>query len=805
MTPWYEFHIGRKISDVGYWLFVAILVVGAFQFGWSQWQQRSADAHFYQADYDAAVAFACTGQVGEITGDRPKALNDFLSKSRMSLTCEEVFPLPPGASVGEPNFFHKQIIGSIYLFGWLWKLFGVSWALGGWVAGLFSAMTMLGMILLARLFVPRWATLAIAPAVFVFDDGLRQYIIHLRDYSKAAFFFGLLFLLAACFEASGKRRIALAALAALGISLALGFRQDTSPFVYMFGLVLLSGLLRVGQRLTSVAALTAFLVVLLAFPFLVYDPWKESGTNVFHFYILGQTSQFLEDLKVIPSFFLPGYLYIDTAAWALVGLHQQSMGFEIPDYGTAGYDTAGRAVLLLDIWQFPGDVAAKSLSAFVLALFGWKPAGMTAGLLLAVGSFCVLLYYRRVKALIVLLALCFFAAITFIQFDLRHVFLYGIAAKLLVVSAMVLVLMDLLRIVSRNRWFGTKALDLGGNHRQRFYYGALPVLILVLVVAFIAAGRLWQGHSAAAIMEALENAPSSRTITRESMLPGRAEGGKAIPLDMSEGLDLRYARLRFDGGVKCAGPPRIKLIYNSDESYYDWTEKMTLFPRETATIYMPLLQVETNQLEAIELDARSAACFVSLEEIKLPAGVYPAFYWARADGSINRSYYSTGFEKELSRVVSKAVEKYRDMTCLPQSEVLSPSLGTQEISHEVTLGDVIELRIGDAGDGHESDHVDLVDPRIVVDGAETSLLDLDIVRSNIPLFTLEYDMSINKNPLTLNGQVHGEGFGVHAPAMFRLAVPEDLRGKRASVEMLAGLDDETGQFGSATVTLCYSQ
>jgi hypothetical protein len=121
------------------------------------------------------------------------------------------------------------------------------------------------------------------------------------------------------------------------------------------------------------------------------------------------------------------------------------------------------------------------------------------------------------------------------------------------------------------------------------------------------------------------------------------------------------------------------------------------------------------------------------------------------------------------------------------------------------LGDVIELRVDDAGDGYESDHVDLIRPRIVVDGAETSLLDLDIVRSNIPYYTLEYGMTIDKNPLTLNGQVYPEGFGVHAPAMFRLAVPRDLRGKRGRIEMLAGLDDETGPWGSAKVTLCYSQ
>lgn len=801
LLPQLAERIGRDLSDILYWIVTAIVIVAAFLFGWTQWQERGAEAHFYQAEYDAAVTFACTGEVGAIIGQRPQGLDDFLATDRDTLSCEEVFPLPTGGAVGVPNFFHEQIIGSIYLFGWLWKLFGISWAAGGWVAGLFSAMTVGGMILLSRLLVPQWPALAIAPVIFLMDDGLRDQIIHLRDYSKAAFFFGLLFLLGAIFEASGRRKILLGALAALGISFALGFRQDTSPFVYMFGLVLLAGLAMAGQRRASAGALAVFILVLIVFPYLVFDPWKESGTNVFHFYVLGQALPFLKNLALEPSFFVPGYVYNDTAAWASTGLFEQARGIEVPIYSTDPYDAAGRSVFLLNVLQFPADVAAKALSSLTLALFGWLPADMSVGLALAAVTFCILLYYRRATGLIVVLVLAFFAAITFIQFDVRHVFLYRTAAKILLACAGILVALDLARIATGNRWFRS----LGGSYRQRMTFGALPLAGLALIVVFIGLGRLWQGHTAAGVTEALSSAPAISTLSRDSLSAAQGDGRQMIALDMNEGRDFRYARLNLADRPECARAPGIAPLYQAAESYYDWSQRLTFFPRMTAAIYLPLIQTEFNELKGLVLDRWTAACFVSLEQIALPKDVYPAFYWVDRTGNAPRTYYRTGFEAELGSILSRATEKHREMTCLPPGNVLTPQARESALSHELVLGDVIELRVDDAGDGYESDHVDLIRPRIVVDGAETSLLDLDIVRSNIPYYTLEYGMTIDKSPLTLNGQVYPEGFGVHAPAMFRLAVPRDLRGKRGRIEMLAGLDDETGPWGSAKVTLCYSQ
>jgi hypothetical protein len=797
----------RRLSAVAslratFWGVLCLLLVGAFYYGWSQWQDHGANAHFYQGEYSIAVTYACTGEMRAIVGERPVALEEFLSVKRQHLECSDVFPLPKGARLGALNVLQEQIVGSAYLFGGIWKVAGISWDSGAVLAGLYCVAALLGFVLIATLLLPHWLALVAASLIFFLDDPSRDQIIHLRDYSKAAFFFLLLYLLVVIHEAVGWRKIALAGLTGVVLATALGFRQDTSPFLYLAGLVLLLGLVERQGRGPALGAIVAFAAVLAAYPLVFFDFWKAVGTNVYHFFLLGQTAPFLADLHLNPSEYVFGYRYNDIMTWAIVGLFEAAKGIDpLPPLGTDAYNAAGRSALLLTTYQFPADAAAKSVSGFALALFGWLRTSLSVQLLTALLIFSILLFQWRKRALILLLATVFFAAITFVQYDIRHVFPYQMLGKLLLVCALAGMALTLVRrwIPSGTEFSGT------GPSRQRIAYALVPFVLLGIVILFCLAGRQWQAATWQNIATALDAASARSIATRASLIVQPDKAGALIPLQGEAGQDLRYARLRFERTRECARAPFLTFRYDTDERYYNWTERLTFFPRQTATIYLPLIQVNWNRLTGIELDARSAGCFISLEEIDLPPDVYPAIYWMRDDPSLDRHYYKTGFEEELGTIVSRGIEKFRSMTCLPAGPAMSGSTPPVDISHSMVIGDVIEIRVDETSDGYASDHVDLIDPRIVVNGAATSLLELDIVRSNIPYYTLEYGQTIEKKPLNLNGQTYQEGFGIHAPAMIRFAVPEDLRGKQATIEMLAGIDDETEGRGSAAVTLCYSQ
>ncbi|MCV3243688.1 hypothetical protein [Mesorhizobium sp. ZC-5] len=602
-----------------WWLAAIAAIIFVFSSGYNDWNSRPDFGHFYQEQYAPAVAFACTGQMADIVGKRPPELSEFLSRRKNRVDCNSIFPLPTGASLSDIKQFHHQIIGSLYTFGGIWKFAGLSWSVTAAVAGALKALFLLGLTLLGSLMMPRIVAIGVALVIVAVDTTASQILPHLRDFSKAAFFALLLYLLVKVFESADRRQIVLSIASALVLCITLGFRQDFQLFIYFFLMAILASAMMQRKFRNAMISALAFIAVITLFNNQVFNFWSTLDRNVFHFYFLGQNRMYLSALSVDSDMFYT-LSYKDLYAYTATKIFATAQGADAPMYGTPGYDETGKQAFLLTIWQFPADAAAKAITAFHRTLFGWLSADAVIQVLAALGSFTALLYFLRQRALVFLVPIAFFASITFIQYHPRHFFVYGSIGMLLMAGALWSLAAGL---VVRGRARPTKSL----------YFGMLPAAAVVLCAATLLPLRVWQQSNFDELLAKLDSMPKNHIWGQPSVDPTNAKTPFRLSLDLPYGENLRYARLRLAG---CAKPLTLTFDYGQAKAPFDWDQTVVL-PAQTAVLYFPVLQGEGNTFAALRMDENTRACFRSLEEITLPADIYPGFYWTReAPGETHR-------------------------------------------------------------------------------------------------------------------------------------------------------------------------
>src|SRR5690606_7731764 len=104
------------------------------------------------------------------------------------------------------------------------------------------------------------------------------------------------------------------------LATALGFRQDTSPFIYLFSVALMLAFLVEKHGKAALMSAVIFALILIIYPIIFYDFWREIGTNIYHFFLLGQTIPFMPNLHLGLSSYVFGYRYNDAMTLEIVRL-----------------------------------------------------------------------------------------------------------------------------------------------------------------------------------------------------------------------------------------------------------------------------------------------------------------------------------------------------------------------------------------------------------------------------------------------------------------------------------------------------
>lgn len=626
-----------------WWLAAIAAIIFVFSSGYNDWNSRPDFGRFYQEQYAPAVAFACTGQMADIVGKRPTALNEFLSRRKNQVDCNSIFPLPTGASLSDIKQFHHQIIGSLYTFGWIWKFAGLSWSVTAAVAGALKAFFFLGLTLLASLMMPRIVAIVVALVIVALDTTASQILPHLRDFSKAAFFALLLYLLVKVFENADRRQIVLSIASALVLCITLGFRQDFQLFIYFFLMAIVANAIVRWKFKNAVISALAFIAVITVFNNIFFDFWYTLRQNIFHFYFLGQNPMYLQilthNMMNLPSLNIDSDMfytlnYQDFYVYTAIKMFAVAQSVDIPMWNTPGYDETGKQAFLLTMWQFPTDAVAKAITAFHRTLFGWLSTDAMIQMLAALGSFTALLYFLRQRALVFLVPVAFFASITFIQYNPRHFFVYSSIGMLLMAGAV---------------WLLATSLVVRGHARptNSLYFAMLPAAAVLLCAATLLPLRAWQQSNFDELLTRLGSMPKNRIWGQPSADPTNATMPFRVSLDLPDGENLRYARLSLAG---CAKPLVLAFDYGQAKAPFGWDQTVVL-PAQTAVVYFPVLQGEGNTFIGLRMNEDTRACFRSLEEIALPSGIYPGFYWTREPPGETHRYSVTAVEARVMDLI----------------------------------------------------------------------------------------------------------------------------------------------------------
>ncbi|HEX8027079.1 MAG TPA: hypothetical protein VF491_01390, partial [Vicinamibacterales bacterium] len=229
------------------------------------YRAQGEQPRFYQENFGPAVMMACGyGFTAPPAQGSPPSLSDFLLLRTAQFRCEDFPPdLKPEPVTWNGTWYY--LYGTVAA---IWKVTGLSWPALDSLAAALGAFELLAFYGLFRLVASRRVAVVCAMLMLVAPYNLAQ-LMMLRDFSKAPFVLGSVFILGWLILRPAHNRATIGLAAAFGAvaGFGYGFRSDLIVMV-PFGLVvmalLLPGRLRVTWRRNVVAvgaALAAFLIV----------------------------------------------------------------------------------------------------------------------------------------------------------------------------------------------------------------------------------------------------------------------------------------------------------------------------------------------------------------------------------------------------------------------------------------------------------------------------------------------------------------------------------------------------------------
>lgn len=612
-------------------LCIALLLTGAFAAG--VWYLRGQALtsigidHFWMR-YALGVALGH----GPVSPEASAVVQDFLAGKIAQVDPNSI---PANIDWGTITPFAATHLYLIYLCGGLWALLGLSWAS---LAPLFSALfsgTVLAVYGLFRLVCNRAFALAGA-LLFVITPIHLAVLPQLRDYSKAPFILGVIFLLGLAVRRAtprtSPRLITLGAGVGLLVGVGLGFRQDLQicllPATVVFA-VFMPGGLRATWR-SRVAALAAMFLVACVAAWPVLQAMREGGGNPAH-NILGGFSL---ECSSGTGYTGPGAelqpLFNDTCINLTIKEYARGRAPESApfDYLSKEYNSQGKALIVEYARVFPYNLLLRALATFRATLmvvplehgipgfpttplaqgvldhgFGWwvlaaRWAPITLGLIVLVALGIEL----RVGLCLAFL-LAFLCAYPALQYHPRHAFhlawlpWWGILALM---QAGLVPIQALARRHADGAFWTSLSTESVRPAISRAARGAALIAATGAVPLLIA--RLAQDHTGASAIDALGKLPSHALETHATEHP---ETGtitvqpkglfpeELTAADASWQFTCRYVALEF-GGAGIDIPLTVRYDYSAPFGNYGFDTTISLprfFPEHPVRFYFPVYRV----------------------------------------------------------------------------------------------------------------------------------------------------------------------------------------------------------------------
>ena len=403
-----------------------------------------------QREFGAAIAMACGHGFVNPGYLLTPALDEFLTNRRDRMSCADLPTVIPPMQLNITQALYRYLMVAAAL---VWRVTGVSWKGLTPLYAIAYGLTLTAAYGLFRLGIGRVMSVA-ATAALALSAVHLQHLPFLRDYAKAPFMLGLIFIMGrlATGEWSDRRALSYAAVFGVVLGVGFGFRNDLLIAIVPWIIVLLfatPGPLRANLKTKAACvAVSAAVFTVVAWPILSA---YSQGSNTGHVALLGLVTSFDGPLGVAGSIYDPGYMYLDGFASALISSFAfRQHGLSVV-YLTRDYDHAAVAYVLAIARHWPADMLARAYGSLLTVLelpfaVGAHVSGIPVG---ARGSFILRFYtdhgrllqllnglgapmaaltlaaisVRNLRAAIVLLVLLvYFAGYPALQFHVRHYF-----------------------------------------------------------------------------------------------------------------------------------------------------------------------------------------------------------------------------------------------------------------------------------------------------------------------------------------------------------------------------------------------
>ena len=339
------------------------------------YRSQGQQPHFYQENFGPAVMMACGyGFTAPPLEDSPASLSDFLLLRSSHFNCEE-FPLTLKPEPVTWNGTWYYLYGTVAA---IWKVTGVSWpALDGLAAAL-GAFELLAFYGLFRLVATRRVAVVCALLMLMAPYNLAQ-LMMLRDFSKAPFVLGSVFLLGWLILRPADRRATIGLAAAFGavVGFGYGFRSDLIVMV-PFGLVVITLFLPGALRMMWRRNLAAAAAALAAFLIVGWPPrqGQRTGGCQFHYALLGLTSPLTDQMNVLSPMYAFGNHFLDTFVDLKVGDYSRRvLALDPPNLCAPAYDVASGELFSRIATTFPADIVTHAYGSVVSILRSALPIG----------------------------------------------------------------------------------------------------------------------------------------------------------------------------------------------------------------------------------------------------------------------------------------------------------------------------------------------------------------------------------------------------------------------------------------------
>lgn len=358
--------------DVALFLLIFLSIFYVSQQITEHYKSEGVKFQFYQAYYEPAVRVACGYDFGgeKNSADWSPALRDFLITKADSLTCDQVPPYRNYDPAPPASIWFSLLV----FVGWLWSIFGVSWAvvenMGYAFVGLGAALA----YLTYRVFVP---ALFAAPAALLTAFPAIPFIVLMRDIVKFPFFIFaiLLTLLLLRRNLSFKWLLVASLTAGVAFGIGYGFRPD---ILIMIPVLLMALVCSACCRPWRIHRFVLPGCLFLASFFVVSLPSTNPGDDLSgchaHFALLGLAEQFTDALGDETQPYHWTLYFSDEKIHENISAYRfRQTGFYLEEYCTPTYNAVGLRYLSDILLTFPQDMLERGyLTMKSVMVFGVK-------------------------------------------------------------------------------------------------------------------------------------------------------------------------------------------------------------------------------------------------------------------------------------------------------------------------------------------------------------------------------------------------------------------------------------------------